>query len=90
MDELKHYGIAQKSGRYPWGSGENPYQSNRNFMAYISRLKDEGMGQTEIARSIGMTSGELRDKITISTAEIRAADRTTALKLKDKDRKSVV
>lgn len=84
MEELKHYGIAEKSGRYPWGSGENPYQSNRNFLAYISRLKDEGMGQTEIARSIEMTSGELRDKIAISTAEVRAADRATALKLKDK------
>lgn len=22
---LQHYGIPQRSGRYPWGSGENPY-----------------------------------------------------------------
>ena len=25
-DELMHYGIKRRSGRYPWGSGDNPYQ----------------------------------------------------------------
>lgn len=24
-ESLEHYGIPRKSGRYPWGSGENPY-----------------------------------------------------------------
>ena len=23
---LMHYGMPRRSGRYPWGSGENPYQ----------------------------------------------------------------
>lgn len=27
-EELYHYGIPRKSGRYPWGSGKEPYQSN--------------------------------------------------------------
>lgn len=27
-DELEHYGTPRHSGRYPWGSGENPYQRN--------------------------------------------------------------
>lgn len=26
--ELFHYGIKRRSGRYPWGSGERPYQRN--------------------------------------------------------------
>ena len=25
-DMLMHYGVARRSGRYPWGSGDNPYQ----------------------------------------------------------------
>lgn len=25
QNELSHFGIPRKSGRYPWGSGENPY-----------------------------------------------------------------
>lgn len=24
-ETLEHYGVPQRSGRYPWGSGENPY-----------------------------------------------------------------
>ena len=24
-DILKHYGMPRRSGRYPWGSGENPF-----------------------------------------------------------------
>lgn len=27
-EELYHYGIPRKSGRYPYGSGKEPYQSN--------------------------------------------------------------
>lgn len=27
-EELYHYGVKRKSGRYPWGSGKEPYQSN--------------------------------------------------------------
>lgn len=29
-DTLIHYGIKRRSGRYPWGSGENPYQSEKS------------------------------------------------------------
>lgn len=27
---ITHYGIKRRSGRYPWGSGENPYQSEQS------------------------------------------------------------
>ena len=27
-DVLKHYGIKRRSGRYPWGSGDRPYQNS--------------------------------------------------------------
>ena len=32
MSELKHYGTPRRSGRYPWGSGDDP-QRNKNFLA---------------------------------------------------------
>ena len=35
MSELKHYGIPRRSGRYPWGSGENPYQSLSGFLSSV-------------------------------------------------------
>ena len=25
-ESLLHYGMPRRSGRYPWGSGEDPYQ----------------------------------------------------------------
>lgn len=28
---LEHYGTKRHSGRYPWGSGENPYQRSGDF-----------------------------------------------------------
>lgn len=27
-DVLEHYGIKRRSGRYPWGSGDRPYQNS--------------------------------------------------------------
>ena len=26
QDIIMHYGMKYRSGRYPWGSGEDPYQ----------------------------------------------------------------
>ena len=28
--EIEHYGTPRHSGRYPWGSGENPYHLARS------------------------------------------------------------
>ena len=29
---IKHYGTPRHSGRYPWGSGENPYQHEDGWL----------------------------------------------------------
>lgn len=31
-DELYHYGMPRRSGRYPWGSGDRPYQSVKDSL----------------------------------------------------------
>ena len=41
-DELKHYGTKYHSGRYPYGSGEDPYQHVGDFLSRIERLKKDG------------------------------------------------
>ena len=38
-DSLAHYGMPRRSGRYPWGSGEDPYQHGRDFLGRIEELK---------------------------------------------------
>lgn len=36
---LDHYGMPRRSGRYPWGSGEDPYQHSADFIARVQSLK---------------------------------------------------
>ena len=40
---LKHYGVKRRSGRYPWGSGDSPYQRSGDFLSRAQELKKEGM-----------------------------------------------
>lgn len=84
MSELQHYGMPRRSGRYPWGSGENPYQRSLGFRSHVQELRKEGMSYTDIARNEGITTTELRARISISKNEIRAAQTAEALKLRDK------
>lgn len=30
MNDLLHYGVPRRSGRYPWGSGQRPFQGDQN------------------------------------------------------------
>lgn len=39
-NELYHYGIKRRSGRYPWGSGDRPYQSLENTMTKSKNPKE--------------------------------------------------
>lgn len=45
-DELMHYGTKFHSGRYPYGSGEDPYQHGGDFLSRVERLRKEGWKET--------------------------------------------
>lgn len=62
-DVIKHYGTKRHSGRYPWGSGGDPYQSS-DFLNKYEALKGRGLSGTEIAKEMGITTTELRTNIT--------------------------
>lgn len=36
--ELYHYGVKHRSGRYPWGSGEDPYQSEERKKTKLKKM----------------------------------------------------
>lgn len=59
-DILVHYGVKRRSGRYPYGSGENPFQHSGDFLSRIEELKKQGFSEKEIADSIGLSTTELR------------------------------
>lgn len=87
MDYIEHYGTPRHSGRYPWGSGENPYQSAvgaRSKLHYIDELKSQGLSDTEIAKVCGIKTGELRAIRTAGREQQRAADAAQAIRLKEK------
>jgi len=81
---LMHYGTPRHSGRYPWGSGENPYQRNAAFRSYVLDLRHQGMSNTEIARGMGMTKKELLATMSRIKAENRAEDVAEAKRLIEK------
>lgn len=83
-DYKEDYGTPRHSGRYPWGSGENPYQRYADFLGNYEKLKDKGLTPTEIAKSMGMTTSVMRAKISIANDEIRKERAAMAMKLKDK------
>lgn len=83
---LAHYGILRRSGRYPWGSGEDPETRARTFLGMVKDLRDKGLSDSEIARGFGqgMTSSDLRKVTTIANDQKRQADILLAQRLKDK------
>lgn len=81
-EELAHEGVLRKSGRYPWGSGENPNQRNATFLSTVDELKKKGLTEAQIAEGMGITTTQLRARRTIATNEKLKADQATANRLR--------
>ena len=73
-DNLMHYGTPRHSGRYPWGSGDNPYQRSGDFLSRIEELKNQGLTETEIAKAMGMSTTQYRAQKSLAKDERRALD----------------
>ena len=83
-DILMHYGMPRRSGRYPWGSGDNPYQHSGDFLSRIEELKKQGLKETEIAKEMGLTTTQLRAQKSLAKAERRTLQVATAKGLREK------
>lgn len=82
--ELYHYGTPRHSGRYPWGSGKDPYQSARAFLHKIDELKESGMSEAEIAKWFDVSQSTLRGQKTLAKSDERTYLIRQAQKLRDK------
>ena len=67
QEDIQHYGTKRHSGRYPWGSGDAPYQHGIDFLGRYETLKKQGKTDKEIAAELGM----LDDKGQPSTGILR-------------------
>ena len=83
-NELMHYGMPRRSGRYPWGSGKDPYQRTEDFLTRIETLKKQGLTEKEIADAFELTTTQLRAQKSLANAERRALLVATAQGLRDK------
>lgn len=83
-EELYHYGTPRHSGRYPWGSGDNPYQHEKDFLARVRELHEKGMSEAKIAEMLGMTTTQLRAKKSIATENERMENILRAQRLHNK------
>ena len=84
-DELMHYGMPRRSGRYPYGSGDEPFQHGRDFLGRIDELKKSGFtftdengkkhtGEEAIRMSMGLTTTEYRRQVSWANYERRLYD----------------
>ena len=82
---LEHYGMPRRSGRYPWGSGEDPYQSGRDFLGRIEELKKQGWEETpeNIMKEFGLTTRQYRSEKSVAKDERRALQVARAKALKE-------
>lgn len=83
-DTLAHYGVKRRSGRYPYGSGDDPYQHGRDFLGRVEELKKTGWKETpeNIMNEFGLTTTQYRVEKSLAKDERRMllVDRAKALK----------
>ena len=82
-DILVHYGVKRRSGRYPYGSGEDPYQHTGDIDIRVRELKKKGMKETDIAKDLGFeNTSALRDAVKRASHERKRlqVDRAKALR----------
>ncbi len=82
--DITHYGVPRRSGRYPWGSGDDPHQHNTDFLGTVDGLKKKGLSEVEIAAGLGLSTTQLRNKKAVAKAEKRSSDVAQALRLQEK------
>jgi DNA-binding NarL/FixJ family response regulator len=88
-DVLMHYGVGHlnggHSGRFPWGSGDNPYQTSGDFLTRVEDLRKQGFtftdekgktwtGDTAIAKYMNLSTTQLRTQMSLAKDERRTAD----------------
>lgn len=94
-DILMHYGMPRRSGRYPWGSGDNPYQHSGDFLSRVEELKKSNFtftdkdgktytGEVAIAKSMGLSTTQFRTQMSLAKDERRSIDVATAKGLRAK------
>ena len=68
---LEHYGMPRRSGRYPWGSGEEPYQSSRDFVGRVDEMRKNNFTYVDKKGNILTGDKAIAEKLGYSTTDFR-------------------
>lgn len=81
-EALMHYGVKRRSGRYPWGSGKEPYQHSGDLLSRVEELQKQGFTEKDISETIGLSTTDLRMQLRVAKHERRQlqADRARSLR----------
>ena len=89
---LSHYGRSKEdgapgrgSGRYPLGSGDDPYQHLKSFQNMVKSMRKDDLTDKQIAEANNMTTTQLRARLSVADNEVRKADIATVRKMKADD-----
>lgn len=84
-NSLEHYGMPRRSGRYPWGSGEDPYQHSGDFLSRIETLKKSGWTETpeNIKEAFGLNTSQYRSQKSLALNERRSLEVARAKSLSE-------
>ena len=83
-DELKHYGMPMRSGRYPWGSGDEPYQHSGDFVSRVNELRKSGLDDKTIADHFHMSTTDFRKEYRLANNERKNLEVEKMKSLRDK------
>ena len=85
-DSLSHYGVKRRSGRYPWGSGDAPYQHSGDFLSRVEQLQKEGKTRKQICEELGISSTKDYELyVSYAKHERKANLYATAKRLREKE-----
>lgn len=93
-NDIAHYGMPRRSGRYPYGSGKDPHQhGSGDFISRVEELRKQNFtftdnngkkytGDTAIAKSMGISTSQFRVQYSMAKNERRGliVDRIKSLK----------
>lgn len=97
VNVIEHVGTKYHSGRYPYGSGEDPYQHDGLFLSEVKRYREEFKKQgmptkdidTAIAKKMGYSTNEFRNKRTYEKARQRDWQIETAKHMREDGKSNV-
>ena len=84
FDILEHYGTKYHSGRYPYGSGDNPYQHDGGLRGYVKEMREQGLSDEDIAHGMHMTIKEMKLRLSVEKMEERNLNYEKVIELSEK------